>query len=310
LKRVDDMDAFMNSVAAIDIGTNSVRLLVLGAEGEERAREMEITRLGQGVDATGVLHPDAIERTLAVLERYAGIMRRNGVTRVRATATSAARDATNRAEFFRRVETVIGHPPELLSGDDEARLSFFGATSDLHVDLAPFAVFDIGGGSTEFALGESVPSQHVSVNMGGVRITERFLFSDPPSEPELASARAHIRSLLHEVRAAVDLSSAKTWLGLAGTVTTFAAHAAGLTTYDPSVTHGYHLGREQVRSFTETLSRHSAEERKALILEPKRAAVVVGGALILDEIVREFDVPVVRTSERDILDGLAASLLP
>lgn len=307
----------MSPVAAIDIGTNSVRLLVLDAQGHELARHMEITRLGQGVDATGRLHPDAIARTAAVLERYASVMREHGVQRVRATATSAARDAANREEFFAVVNSLIGHPPELLSGDDEARLSFFGATSDLDPALGPFVVFDIGGGSTEFARGVSQPERHISVNMGGVRITERFLHSDPPSKIEIETARAHIRTLLERVRQVLGLDAAdgasskdapRTWLGLAGTVTTFASSAAGLTTYDASVTHGYVLSREQVNNFSETLLRHTAEQRKALILEPKRAAVVIGGAIVLSEIMREFDLAEVRTSERDILDGLAASL--
>jgi exopolyphosphatase / guanosine-5'-triphosphate,3'-diphosphate pyrophosphatase len=299
----------MSPVAAIDIGTNSVRLLVLSATGAELAREMEITRLGQGVDATGVLHPDAIARTTAVLRRYAEIMSAHGVGRVRATATSAARDAGNRADFFGQVQASLGHPAELLSGDEEARLSFFGATSDLSAEQGPFVVFDIGGGSTEFARGVSRPEQHISVNMGGVRITERFLHTDPPTAQEVAAARTTIRQLLAEVSATVELGAAKTWLGLAGTVTTFAAHVAGLTAYDPTVTHGFVLGRADVHAFVELLLSQTSEQRKALILEPKRAGVIVGGALVLDEIMRQFDVAEVRTSERDILDGLAASLL-
>jgi exopolyphosphatase / guanosine-5'-triphosphate,3'-diphosphate pyrophosphatase len=299
----------MKPVAAIDIGTNSVRLLVLDSNGTELAREMEITRLGQGVDATGVLHPDAIARTTAVLRRYADIMKHHGVGRVRATATSAARDAGNRAEFFGQVQASIGHPAELLSGDEEARLSFFGATSDLTPEQGPFVVFDIGGGSTEFARGVSRPEQHISVNMGGVRITERFLHTDPPTASEIDAARATIRQLLEEVRAAVDVNAVKTWLGLAGTVTTFAAHVAGLTTYDATVTHGFVLEHADVRAFTASLLTHSTEQRKALILEPKRAGVIIGGALVLDEIMSQFGVNEVRTSERDILDGLAASLL-
>lgn len=299
----------MTSVAAIDIGTNSVRLLVLDEHGSELARQMEITRLGQGVDATGVLHPDAIERTVAVLGRYASILQDLGVGKVRATATSAARDAANRALFFQRVHETLGHSPELLSGDDEARLSFYGATSDLDPALGPFVVFDIGGGSTEFARGSTEPAQHISVNMGGVRITERFLHADPPTPTEIGAARTHIRELLEQVRRSIDFTGARTWLGLAGTVTTFAAHAVGSSVYDPALTHGYVLAREQVQRFTQTLLAHTTEERKTLILEPKRAAVVIGGALVLDEIMQQFELSHVRTSERDILDGLAASLL-
>src|SRR5690606_17363952 len=238
-------------------------------------------------------------RTIAVLSRYAQLLRRHGVTQVRATATSAARDASNRADFFTEVHTTLGHPPELLSGDEEARLSFFGATSDLSPSLGPFVVFDIGGGSTEFARGVSRPEQHLSVNIGGVRITERFLHTDPPTAEEITSARVAIRSLLDQVRKAVDVDGAKTWLGLAGTVTTFAAHVAGLTSYDASVTHGFVLQRERVRAFAHTLLNHTAEQRKALILEPKRAGVIIGGALVLDELMTYFDVAEVRTSERD-----------
>lgn len=270
---------------------------------------MEITRLGQGVDATGSLHPDAIGRTVAVLERYAQVMKMHGVGRVRATATSAARDAANRDDFFGAVRVAIGHDPELLSGDEEARLSFFGATCDLPPELGPFLVFDIGGGSTEFARGVSRPEQHISVNMGGVRITERFLHSDPPTAAEVEAARRNIRSLLDEVARTVDVRAAKTWLGLAGTVTTFAARLAGLLRYDPTVTHGFVLERAQVSEFVSVLLSHTTEQRKTLIMEPKRAAVIIGGALVLDEIMTQFDVQRVRTSERDILDGLAASLL-
>lgn len=298
----------MNNVAAIDIGTNSVRLLIVDAAGQELVREMNITKLGQGVDQTGTLHPEAIARTIQVLTQYGGLLRNHGVSRVRATATSAARDASNRAEFFGLVARCIGHAPELISGDEEARLSFQGATSGLDTDRGPFLVFDIGGGSTEFARGVTRPEQHISVNMGGVRITERFLHQDPPTSEQIELARAHIRSLLDEVRRTVDVTGVRTWLGLAGTVTTFAALAAKLTAYDPSVTHGYVLTRGDVRHFCELLLQRTSAQRAALILEPKRAGVIIGGALVLEEIMNQFDVDRIVTSERDILDGLAQSL--
>lgn len=298
----------MPNVAAIDIGTNSVRLLIVDSTGNEVVREMNITKLGQGVDQTGALHPDAIARTIAVLTTYGALMKQHGVNTVRATATSAARDASNRDEFFGLVSACIGHAPELISGDEEARLSFQGATAGTSSTLGPFMVFDIGGGSTEFARGVEHPEQHISVNMGGVRITERFLHADPPTSEQIAGARAHIRLLLNEVRRTVDTRGIRTWLGLAGTVTSFAAYAAKLKTYDPSVTHGFVLTRETVREVSDEFLRITASERAKLLLEPKRAGVIIGGALVLDEIMSQFDVESIITSERDILDGLAQSL--
>jgi exopolyphosphatase / guanosine-5'-triphosphate,3'-diphosphate pyrophosphatase len=298
----------MSNVAAIDIGTNSVRLLIVDATGTEVVREMNITKLGQGVDQTGALHADAIARTTQVLSTYGALMRRHGVNNVRATATSAARDASNRREFFALVTECIGHEPELISGDEEARLSFQGATTGLSQTLAPFMVFDIGGGSTEFARGSTEPEQHISVNMGGVRITERFLHTDPPTTQELARARDHIRMLLEQVRQRVEIQGVKTWLGLAGTVTSFAALAGRLDTYDPSVTHGYVLSRSVVEGLSTQLLSLTTNERAKLLLEPKRAGVIIGGALVLDEIMSQFDVRELVTSERDILDGLAQSI--
>ena len=296
------------NVAAVDIGTNSVRLLIVDSNGNELVREMNITKLGQGVDNTGALHADAIERTIHVLTSYGALMRQHAVTQVRATATSAARDASNREEFFALVEGSIGHAPELISGDEEAQLSFQGATAGMSPALGPFMVFDIGGGSTEFARGVHRPEQHISVNMGGVRITERFLHHDPPTAGEIESARAHIRTLLNRVQTTVDIDGIQTWLGLAGTVTSFAAAAAKLEVYDASVTHGYVLTRETIREFGDQLLRATTAERAKLLLEPKRAGVIIGGAVVLDEIVTQFGVTQLVTSERDILDGLAQSL--
>lgn len=298
----------MSNVAAIDIGTNSVRLLIVDAAGNELVREMNITKLGQGVDEAGALHRDAVARTVAVLATYGELIRTHAVTKVRATATSAARDASNRDEFFAQVSACVGHEPELISGDEEARLSFQGATDGLSATLGPFMVFDIGGGSTEFARGTTQPEQHISVNMGGVRITERFLHSDPPSTLEIETARAHIRSLLNQVRETVEVKGIRTWLGLAGTVTSFAAYAAQLKTYDPKATHGFVLSRASIRATALDLLRVTTSERAKMLLEPKRAGVIVGGALVLDEIMSEFDLEHIVTSERDILDGLAQSV--
>lgn len=296
-------------VAGIDIGTNSVRILILDASGRELFRQMEITRLGQGVDQTRRLHPEAVARTLSVLRSFGEHLQRLNVSKVRATATSAARDASNSQEFFDAVEEAIGHRPELLSGSEEARLSFAGATAQMPQQLGPFMIFDIGGGSTEFAFGSAHPERFLSVDMGGVRITERFLTTDPPTETEVGAARRHVRELLREVEAHMHGVQARTWLGLAGTVTAFAARAAGLSHYDAAVTHGYILTAAHIHRFTHQLLHTPLERRKELLVEPKRAAMIVGGAVVLSEIIDAFHLDVVRTSETDILDGLAQSCL-
>lgn len=299
----------MAIAAAVDIGSNSVRLLVVGAAGEELCREMQITRLAEGVDQSGRLAPAAMARTLAVLQRYGELTRRFGVERLRVTGTSAARDAQNRDEFFERVREALGSLPELLSGQDEAALAFAGATAGRPSRDAPFVTLDIGGGSTELAYGTSAPERSLSLDMGCVRISERFLTpGDPPTAEQLAAAREFIRGLLARADVEVRPRSAKTWLGLAGTVTSLAARGAGLSQYDPSVTHGYVLRREQVASLHAELSRLSEVERASWLLEPKRAGVILGGSIILLEVMNYFELPAVTVSERDILDGLAASL--
>ena len=298
----------MSSVAAIDIGSNSVRLLVVGADGSERCREMAITRLAEGVDRSGRLGAEPMARTLEVLERYASLLREHGAARVRVTGTSAARDAQNRDEFFERVERAVGSRPELLSGGAEAALAFAGATADQPASAAPFLTLDIGGGSTEFAFGSAAPERSISLDMGCVRITERFLRSDPPAASELSAATAFIREQLERADAEVPCRRAKTWLGLAGTVTSLAARDAGLARYDPSVTHGYRLSRASVESAHAELAGCTAAARVELLLEAKRAAVIVGGSVILVEVMRHFGLEHITVSERDILDGLAASL--
>ena len=308
----------MSSVAAIDIGSNSVRLLVVGPEGAERCREMHITRLAEGVDQGGRLGAEPMARTLDVLAGYATLLRQHAVARVRVTATSAARDAQNRDEFFERVERSVGSRPELLSGGAEAALAFAGATADQPATAGPFLTLDIGGGSTEFAFGHSAvrsdvlgsgaPECSISLDMGCVRVTERFLRSDPPAPTELDAASAFIRTQLERADAAVPCRRAKTWLGLAGTVTSLAARDAGITHYDPSVTHGYRLARSSVETLHRELASRPATRRIELLLEPKRAGVIVGGSIILVEVMRHFGLHHITVSERDILDGLAASL--
>ncbi len=297
------------NVAAIDIGTNSVRLLVLDEQGHERCREMSMTRLGQGVDESGYLQPAALERTLVTLRRYAQLVQRHEADRLRIVATSAARDAANREALFSPIRRWFAHSPELLTGDEEARWSFAGATQGLSSEDGPFLVFDIGGGSTELALGETQPDAFVSLDMGCVRITERFLRGDPPTSKELEQARQFIGQLLAEADRRLNTSTARCWIGLAGTVTTFAAHAAGVKQYDPDVTHGYRLLEEDVTGYLRRLSEKTVEERRALLIQPERAAVILGGALILEALMNHYALPEVRCSERDILDGLARSLL-
>lgn len=299
-----------HTFAGIDIGTNSVRLLIIDDQGAEVTRWMEITRLGQGVDATGRLDPAAIGRSLEVLGHFRAELLKHGTHHVRITATSAARDATNREAFFAPLRALMSQEPELLSGEEEAKLSFIGATAGVPTSQAPFLVFDIGGGSTEFAIGTDGPSAFLSVDMGGVRMTERFLQSDPASPEQLLACRKFVTEQLELVSRALPLANARTWLGLAGTVTTCAAYVQELKRYDPLRTHGYELNPEHARRFMTELAQLSTAQRRERLLEPKRADVIVGGAVILDTIFEHFKLERIRVSEKDILDGLASSLLP
>ena len=298
----------MSSIAAIDIGSNSVRLLVVGSDGVQLCREMNITRLAEGVDRTGRLAEAAMQRTLAVLERYATELQRHHVRRLRVTGTSAVRDAENRSDFFARVRGAVGTEPELLSGQQEAALAFAGATHGRDPRSGPFVTLDIGGGSTEFAYGQAAPESSISLNLGCVRVTERFFASDPPSADELGRAREFLRAEFAKVERSVPCRRARTWLGLAGTVTSLAARDAGLSKYDPSVTDGYVLARERVLAMHEELCALPLEGRAPLLLEPQRAGVILGGSIVLVEVMRYFDLPQITVSERDILDGLVASI--
>jgi exopolyphosphatase/guanosine-5'-triphosphate,3'-diphosphate pyrophosphatase len=295
------------NVAAIDIGTNSVRLLIADERGQELARPMRITRLGQGVDTTGRLAPDAIARTSAVLAEYRELAVSHGVTRTRATATSAARDATNREEFFQAAERALGVRPELLSGDEEARLSFVGATAGLSLASGPFLIFDIGGGSTELVLGATAPEVAVSLQLGCVRMTERHLKSDPATPAELEACCADVKRELAKA-SRIDRSRARRVVGLAGTVTALAAMRLGLDHYDATRTHHSVLTLASVESSFDALSRATTAQRRRLLAEPARAEVIVGGAAVLLVLMRHFAISELCVSERDILDGLAASL--
>jgi exopolyphosphatase/guanosine-5'-triphosphate,3'-diphosphate pyrophosphatase len=313
----------MTRAAAIDCGTNSIRLLV--ADVPERGRHtdllrrMEVVRLGQGVDATGRLAPEAIERTRVVLAEYAAAARDLGATAVRMVATSATRDAANRADFEAMVLATLGRPPDVVPGREEAELSFVGATASLDVAAEahgsepprpPFLVVDIGGGSTEFVLGDTAGVRAArSVDIGCVRLTERHLHSDPPTTEEIARAEADIRAALTEVSAGVPVADAASLVGLAGSVTTVAALALKLPAYDAAAIHGSRIAVADVRAVTDDLLAATRERRAAMpVMHPGRVDVIGAGALILRVLMEEFGLPEVVVSEHDILDGIALRL--
>jgi len=304
------------SVAAIDIGTNSVRLLVGEAGTGETGlvvveRLMRITRLGQGVDATGRLDPAAIDRTVAVLREFRSVMDGLAVGPVRITATSAARDAANRDEFFDAAEAAVGVRPELLSGEEEGRLSFLGATADLDPALGPFLIADIGGGSTEFSWGTGECEASISLDMGCVRFSEKYLDHDPPRPEELLAALSVAEAFVDDVPQAIPKAAeARTFVGLAGTVTTAAAVEIGLATYDWDRIHHFVLTKEAAEDVFRTLACESRADRVHNPgLEEARADVIVGGMCILVTIMRRLGFDACLVSEADILDGLAMSLL-
>ena len=298
-------------VAAIDCGTNSVRLLITADGRNQIVRLMRITRLGQGVDATGRLAPEAIQRTLAVLREYREVIDQHGVQRIRMAATSASRDASNRDEFFEPAFKILGVMPEVISGEEEGRLSFLGATSDLDPELGPFLVCDIGGGSTEFVFGTTEAESTISVDMGCVRMTEAWLHHDPPTAEELSQALSVIEIHLDDVlRAIPDLGEARTFVGLAGTVSNTASVELGLPDYDRDQIHHLVLTRAAVEDVFRTLATESIEQRKENPgLEEQRADVIVGGLCVLVATMRRFGLSECLVSESDILDGLAMSLL-
>jgi len=303
-------------LGAIDIGTNSVRLLVADVDGagetaelEPLDRRMRITRLGQGVDESRRLNPEAISRTLDVLREYRGALDELGVERARATATSAARDAGNRDDFLGPAAFVLHFEPELLPGTDEARLSFLGATAGLD-EPAPYVTLDIGGGSTEFVVGTHEPEGLISVDTGSVRITEQYLRSDPPEPEELSEAVSVVRAHLSDVEREVPaVREAATLVGLAGTITTVAAIELGLTEYDHTKIHHFRLDRTGAEDVFRTLATEPVDVRRHNPgLDPGRVDIIVGGTLILVTIMRTFDFNEMLVSEADILDGLVRSI--
>jgi exopolyphosphatase/guanosine-5'-triphosphate,3'-diphosphate pyrophosphatase len=303
-------------VAAVDCGTNSIRLLVADVDPAagtlaDVERRMEIVRLGQGVDRTGRIAPEALARTLDATRRYAAVCEATGVEAIRFVATSASRDAENRGEFVAGVRGLLGVEPEVVAGEEEARLSFAGATRELRGQHeAPFLVVDLGGGSTEFVLGDAAPEAALSVDVGCVRLTERHLHTDPPAPAELAAALADVDAALDRVAGVVPLERARTLVGLAGTVTTVTAHALGLPRYDPAAIHRSVLPAGEVRAACASLLAMSRDERAALpFMHPGRVDVIGAGALLWGRIVERAGLPAAMASEHDILDGIAWSLV-
>ncbi|MEV6299436.1 Ppx/GppA phosphatase family protein [Actinoplanes sp. NPDC051861] len=294
-------------VAAIDCGTNAVRLLIADVSGDKLtdvARRMEIVRLGEGVDRTGMLAPAAIERTRHALLGYAAEIAELGVTAVRMCATSASRDASNAQDFRDMVRGVLGVDPEVITGEEEAQLSYLGAVQGLSAE-GPYLVYDLGGGSTEFVTG----TRAISVNIGCVRMTERHLHSDPPTPAELAAAEADIVAAVDTALAAVGGRQARTLVGLAGTVTTVAALAHNLEVYDSARIHHSRVEASDVTRVTQELLGMTVAERRALpVMHPGRADVIGAGALIMQIIQERSGQSAVIASEHDILDGIAFGL--
>ena len=300
-------------VAAIDCGTNSIRLLVADVEGhslQEVTREMTVVRLGEGVDRTGAFAAAALERTFAACDAYAATVRDLGVERMRFAATSASRDVSNRAAFVAGVRDRLGVDPEVISGAEEAALSFRGAVEGLaHSVLStPTLVVDIGGGSTEFVLGERTPTSAISVNIGCVRMTERHLHSDPPTLDEIARVEVDVADAIDQAARDVPLGDARSMIGVAGTVTTIVAIVHGLETYDPATIHGLGASLDDVEAVTSELLAMPRAQRAAIsVMHPGRVDVIGGGALVLRAVMRRTGLPIV-ASETDILDGLARGL--
>jgi exopolyphosphatase/guanosine-5'-triphosphate,3'-diphosphate pyrophosphatase len=306
----------MTRVAAIDCGTNSIRLLIADAATggglAEVVRETQIVRLGQGVDATGEFHPDALVRTFAAVDHYAGLIAEAGVEtdRIQFVATSAARDAKNRQAFFDGVQQRLRVLPEVITGDTEAQLSFTGALSGVRPDREPVLVMDIGGGSTELIVGTAAGelTSGISLDIGSVRLTERFLKQSPPTADGLAAASAYIDGLLDGT--GIDFGAVGTWIGVAGTATTLAGVVLGLKAYDRSLVHGSMLSVQRLTELLDQLSRLTVEQIRGLpSMHPGRADVITGGTLIASRVAARMSVSEMVVSESDILDGIALSLI-
>lgn len=309
--------------AGVDCGTNSIRLLIADVDdGKLRDvhRETRIVRLGQGVDATGQFAPEAIERTRAALVEYADLMKAHRVQRVRMVATSAARDVSNRADFFAMTAEVLGAVlpdavAEVITGAEEAELSFRGAVGELDSARGPFVVVDLGGGSTEIVLGADEVVASYSADIGCVRLTERCLHSDPPTGAEVEATRQFVRERLDPELRAVPVEQARTWVGLAGTMTTLSALAHNMTTYDAAAIHLSRVGGEDLMSVCQRLIGMTRSQRAALPpMHEGRADVIAGGAIVVQELASELraraGIDELTVSEHDILDGIVLSIMP
>ena len=299
-------------VAAIDCGTNSIRLLIADIDGtnfREVIRLMEVVRLGQGVDKTGQFHPDAIARTLAAVDLFAVEIAKRGVEKIRFCATSATRDATNRDLFIEGVFERLGIRPEVISGDEEARLSFMGATKDLPASDGPFLVIDIGGGSTEFVFGTDSVEAAKSVNIGCVRMFERHFTQDPAGAQEIEDARSDIQEAIKVAASIVPITKAKTLIAVAGTATTVAAAALELGEYDRHSIHLSRISAEKTHLASQRFLSMTREERLALgYMHPGRVDVIAAGSLVLSEIMKATGAKEFIACESDILDGMAWSI--
>ncbi len=299
-------------VAAIDCGTNSIRLLIADIDGNnfrEIVRDMEIVRLGQGVDQTGQFHPDAIARTLAAVDKFAVEIAKRGVEKIRFCATSATRDATNRHLFVDGVRERLGIEVEVISGDEEAALSFAGAIKDLDPSNGPFLVVDIGGGSTEFVFGTSTVESAKSVNIGCVRMSERHFASDPATPQQIEAARTDLQAAIAQAAAVVPITMAKTLVAVAGTATTVAAAALDLPEYDRYASHLARISAQQTHDAATMFANKNREQRLSLgYMHPGRVDVIAAGSLVLSEIMKATGATEFVASESDILDGMAFSL--
>ncbi len=305
----------MRRVAALDCGTNSIRLLIAeenpGASAfTEISRKMSIVKLGEGVDKNKAFLPDAISRTLAALKAFAAEIAEAKVEKVRFCATSATRDAQNRDEFLIPVAQMLGITPEVISGEEEAKLSFLGATQALSKSDGPFLVIDIGGGSTEFVFGVEQVEAARSVNIGCVRMSERHFKNDPPNQSEIDSARIDIRNAIAQAAEVVPIKNAKTLVAVAGTATTVAAAALNLAEYDSELIHLAKISAKETRRVSDWLLTLTRQERSDLgYMHPGRVDVIAAGSLVLAEIIKATGLESFVASENDILDGMVWSML-
>ena len=302
----------MSRVAAIDCGTNSIRLLIADVTNgnfKEVLRTMEIVRLGQGVDQNKAFHPDAIDRTLAAVEKFAGHIKSKGVEKVRFCATSATRDASNRELFTDGVKKILGVEVEVIPGEEEAKLSFIGATKELSQNDGPFLLVDIGGGSTEFVFGNESVDSAKSVNIGCVRMSERHLIDQPPSMAQISQAIIDIDIAIAQAAAIVPISEAKTLVAVAGTATTVAAAALKLEQYDRYLIHLSRISATSVQQVAGMFQSMDKDQIASLgYMHPGRVDVITSGALILSRIMAATGASEFVASESDILDGIAWSL--